>query len=167
MKNIFLVGMPSSGKSTLGRRLARALDYAFVDLDKLIVEDQNRTIPEIFAQEGEDYFRKVEERILRTSNPNQSWVIATGGGTPCFFDNMDFIKSSGISIFLDVAPRELATRILNHNKEDRPLLTGVKNLEDELSTRLAIRLPHYSQADIIVSDRSNVKEIVEMVNPFL
>ena len=92
MKNIFLVGMPSSGKSTLGRRLARALGYRFADLDKLIVQDQKRTIPEIFASEGEDYFRKVEQRILRATQQNRSLVVATGGGAPCFFDNMDFIK---------------------------------------------------------------------------
>ena len=163
MKNIFLVGMPSSGKSTLGRRLARALDYGFADLDKLIVQDQKRTIPEIFALEGEDYFRKVEQRILRTIIPNHSLAVATGGGAPCFFDNMDFIKANGLSIFLNVAPSELAARILNHNKDDRPLLSGIENLETELTARLATRLPYYSRAEITISDKTSVKELVIMV----
>ena len=167
MKNVFLVGMPSSGKSTLGRRLARRLNYGFVDLDKLIVEDQRHTIPEIFAQEGEAYFRKVEQRILRAVPPNQSLVVATGGGAPCFFDNMDFIKESGISVFLNVVPPELAARILNHNKDDRPLLSGVSNLRDELAARLAIRLPYYSQADFTITHKTSLPEIVALVRPRL
>lgn len=167
MRNIFLVGMPSSGKSTLGRRLARALDYAFIDLDKLIVLDQKRTIPEIFTQEGEDYFRKVEQKILRDTRPNQSLVVATGGGAPCFFGNMDFIKDNGLSVFLNVAPSELAARILNHDRDDRPLLSGVKNLEDELRARLAMRLSHYSRADIMINEQSSVEEIMDLIKPLL
>ncbi len=167
MRNIYLVGMPSSGKSTLGRRLARALEYGFVDLDKLIIQDQKRTIREIFASEGEDYFRKVEQRILLDTQLNHSLVVATGGGAPCFFDNMDFIKANGLSIFLNVSPSELASRILNHNKDDRPLLSGIKNLEDELTVRLAERFPNYVRAEITISDKTGVEELVTLVKPLL
>lgn len=167
MKNIFLVGMPSSGKSTLGRRLARALGYQFIDLDKSIVKDQNRTIPEIFAEEGEDYFRKVEMRVLCDVRPDQRLVVATGGGAPCFFDNMNFIKTNGLSIFLNVPPSELAARILNHNQDDRPLLSGISDMEAELTTRLADRLPFYSQADLTVSDKISDHKIMRMVRPML
>ncbi|MBU1820351.1 MAG: shikimate kinase, partial [Bacteroidetes bacterium] len=92
MKNIFLIGMPSSGKTTLGKKLARALGYRFVDLDKLIVSDQKKSIPDIFREHGEPYFREVESRILQDTRPDHWLVVSTGGGAPCFFDNMDFIK---------------------------------------------------------------------------
>lgn len=168
MKNVFLVGMPSSGKSTLGRKLARALNYRFVDLDKLIVRDQKITIPELFKEKGEPYFREVESRLLHQTRPNHWLVIATGGGAPCFFDNMDFIKSTGISIFINVPPAELAHRILQHGKDDRPLLSGVTQLEQELEARLQNRLPYYMQADFIVTpENSKVNRLLELVKPLL
>ncbi|GHB80431.1 shikimate kinase [Persicitalea jodogahamensis] len=164
MKNVFLVGMPSSGKSTLGRRLARALNYRFVDLDKLIVKDQNKTIPQIFSTHGEDYFREVERRVLQEIGPEQATVIATGGGAPCFFDNMQFIKNNGVSVFLDVEPSELAARIIHHNRDDRPLLSGVTDLETELKAKLAGRFPFYAQADITISNKTSIQEIIELIN---
>lgn len=168
MKNIFLIGMPSSGKSTLGRKLARALGYRFVDLDKLIVKDQKKTIPEIFQEKGEGYFREVESRILHQTRPDQWLVVATGGGAPCFFDNMDFIKASGLSVFINVPPAELAQRILLHGKDDRPLLSGVTQLEHELEERLRLRLPFYTQADFTVTqETSQVNQLLKLVTPYL
>lgn len=168
MKNIFLIGMPSSGKSTLGRKLARALSYRFVDLDKLIVKDQKKTIPEIFQEKGEGYFREVESRILHQTRPDQWLVVATGGGAPCFFDNMDFIKANGISLFINVPPAELAERILLHGKDDRPLLSGVSRLEQELEERLRVRLPFYTQADFTVTrETSKVNQLLKLVAPHL
>ena len=109
--NIYMLGMPSSGKSTLGRQLAKELNYDFIDLDKRIEVIEGKRIPEIFSIEGEEYFRKVESEQLRKIPSDNKLVIATGGGTPCFNDNMAFIKSSGISIFLDVAPDNLEERM--------------------------------------------------------
>ncbi len=168
MKNIFLIGMPSSGKSTLGRKLARALRYRFVDLDQLIVSDQKKSIPEIFREKGEAYFREVESRILKATKPDHWLVVATGGGAPCFFDNMEFIKNNGVSIYLDVAPAELASRILAHNQDDRPLLSGVTELETELRNRLAVRLPFYEQADFTVTNESlNMRQLTNLLVPYL
>ncbi len=171
MKNIFLVGMPSSGKSTLGRRLARALGLIFVDLDKAIVRDQRMKIPEIFREKGQDFFRELEARMLRETLyfAEEPVLIATGGGTPCYYKNMDYIKANGLSIFLNVAPSELASRILNHDKDDRPLLSRIKaeDLEARLSEGLADRLPFYSQADLTISDKTSVQEIVALIRPSL
>ena len=167
MKNIFLIGLPSSGKSTLGKKLARLLDYRFVDMDKLIEKDQGMTIHEIFTQKGEPYFREVESRILKDTIENRSVVIATGGGAPCFFDNMDFIKKSGISVFLDVHHVELAKRIQNHGKDDRPLLSGATSLEKELVQKYQQRLPFYSRADFTLSGDSDVSQLVAIVQPLL
>lgn len=120
MKNIFLVGMPSSGKSTIGRDLAKLLSYQYVDLDALIESSEGKSIATIFAENGEDYFRAREKELLQAILPDQRQVIATGGGAPCFFDNMSFIKQNGISIFLDVSVDEIVKRLQNHGVEDRP-----------------------------------------------
>jgi shikimate kinase len=167
VKNIFLVGMPSSGKSTLGRKLARLLNYEFVDMDKLIVDDQGMTIPAIFSSKGEDHFREVESRILKTLLPDQSYVVATGGGVPCFFDNMDYIKANGLSIFLDIPPHILAERIENHGKDDRPLLSGLTELEEELTKKYEYRLPFYSRADLTIPGELSVHKLLELLTPLL
>ena len=167
MKNIFLIGLPSSGKSTLGKKLARILNYRFVDMDKLIEKDQQMTIPEIFTQKGEPYFREVESRILKNTLENRRVVIATGGGAPCFFDNMDFIKRSGVSIFLDVHHSELAKRIQNHGKDDRPLLSGATSLEKELEQKYLQRLPYYSRADYTVSGDSDASQLAGIILPLI
>jgi len=167
MKNIFLIGLPSSGKSTLGKKLARILNYRFVDMDKLIEKDQQMTIPEIFTRKGEPYFREVESRILKNTLENRRVVIATGGGAPCFFDNMDFIKRSGVSIFLDVHHRELAKRIQNHGKDDRPLLSGATSLEKELEQKYLQRLPYYSRADYTVSGDSDASQLAGIILPLI
>lgn len=168
MKNIFLIGMPSSGKSTLGRKLARTLNYRFVDLDKLIEKDQNNSISQIFATKGEGYFREVERRILLDTKPDHWLVVATGGGVPCFFDNMDFIKKNGLSIYINVPPNELAERILKHGKDDRPLLSGITELEKELRERLRVRQPFYSRADYVLDHHDiSIKNLVEILKPHL
>lgn len=167
MKNIILIGMMSSGKSTLGKKLSRSLGYKFVDLDKLIERDQGSDIPSIFSQKGESYFREVESRILKEVPPNNSIVLAAGGGTPCFFDNMKFIKNLGVSIFLDVPAADLAKRIENHGKDDRPILSGAASLELEIKRRIEERLPFYSQADFIIKGEIDVGNILEVLTVLL
>lgn len=160
MRNIFLVGMPSSGKSTLGRRLAKELGYTFVDLDQLIVTDQDMSIPDIFSSFGEPYFREVENRLLQSLPVNSSLLVATGGGAPCFYDNMDFILRSGLSIFLDVPAGELAARIRAHARDDRPLLSGLADLESELRKKLEERRQFYSRAHLAVSPDTDMREFL-------
>ncbi len=164
MRNIFLIGMPSSGKSTLGKLLAHQLAYQFLDLDQQIVADQQLDIPALFTRFGEAHFREVESRLLHAIPPDQRLLIATGGGTPCFFDNMEFIRHSGISIFIDVPVAELARRIRRHNQDDRPLLSGV-DLEEELLKKLGQRQTFYRQATLTVSDQTKVPEILALLKP--
>ena len=163
MKNIFLIGMPSSGKSTLGRQLARSLDYQFVDMDDLIVNQEISTISEIFKYKGEDYFRQVESKILKGIKPNQKLLVATGGGVPCFFDNMDFIKANGTSIFLNVLPEDLLKRIQKSEVNNRPLIDKKKSNElllNELQERYESRLKFYERADIQVDGSVEVEQIL-------
>jgi len=167
MKNIILIGMMSSGKSTLGKKLSRSLGYKFVDLDKLIERDQGINISSIFSQKGEAYFREVESRILKEITPDSSIVLASGGGTPCFFDNMEYIKNLGVSVFLDVPAADLAKRIENHGKDDRPVLSGAKSLEAEIKRKIDERLPFYSQADFIIKGEIDVGNILEVLTVLL
>lgn len=115
--NIFMLGMPSSGKSTLGRQLAKELNYDFIDLDKKIEISEGKKINEIFNLEGEDYFRKLETDQLKKIEPDTKLVVATGGGTPCFNNNMAIIKGGGISVFLDVKPYKLEERMRNSKEK--------------------------------------------------
>jgi shikimate kinase len=159
--NIFMLGMPSSGKSTLGRQLAKELNYDFVDLDKKIEISEGKKVSEIFNLEGEAYFRKIEAEHLRKIEPNGKLVIATGGGTPCFGNNISFIKENGISIFLDVKPPKLEERMRNSKKNNRPLF----NLESEslLSTitkTYDVRIGFYTQADIVIEGDTDAHTIM-------
>lgn len=163
MQNIFLIGMPSSGKSTLGRELAASLGYTFVDLDIRIAEDQEMTIPELFEKFGEGYFREVERRLLLGLPPDSGLLVATGGGAPCFFDNMDFIKKAGLSIFLDVPAAELAGRIRAHARDDRPLLSGVSDLEADLEARLNARRAFYERADLTIHAGTDIASLLQLL----
>ncbi|MCE7066026.1 shikimate kinase [Dyadobacter sp. CY326] len=167
MKNVILVGMMSSGKSTLGKKLARLLGYRFLDLDKLIEKDQKTDIPSLFAQKGEPYFREIESRVLKELGAQEGIVLASGGGTPCFHDNMNFIKNLGISVFLDVPAVNLARRIRNHGKDDRPVLSGAESLEATLQAKIEERLPYYEQADIVVKGEIEAHHLMEMIQPLL
>lgn len=163
MKNIFLIGMPSSGKSTLGRQLAKRLDYQFIDMDDLIVNHELLSISEIFKYKGEDYFRQVESKILKGMQPNQKLIVATGGGVPCFFDNMDYIKANGTSIFLNVQPEDLLKRIQKSEGNNRPLIDKKKTHEillNELREKYENRLKFYQQADIQIDGSIEVEQIL-------
>jgi shikimate kinase len=165
---IFLIGLPGSGKTTIGKALAKALNTSFVDLDKEIEKEEGLTPSEIFAMKKEDYFRKVEsDELKRLCGTSSHFVMATGGGTPCFFDNMEVINRSGVSIFLDVSAREVAERMLKTDLAKRPLLA--KSSGDEVKDRIEFlrshRISFYKQAHIIIDgDQISVEEIIRLIN---
>ncbi|HNZ72266.1 MAG TPA: shikimate kinase [Prolixibacteraceae bacterium] len=127
------------------------MNLSFVDLDAFIEEKYHKTIPEIFASDGEEGFRKAEQKALHEVADFEDVVVATGGGAPCFFDNMEKIKHSGTSLYLNGSPRILAERLL-HSKTERPLIKG--KTEEELvafiNETLAKRNHWYKQADVII-----------------
>lgn len=160
--------MPSSGKSTLGKGIADALHYRFIDTDKLIVREEGRSIADIFAQSGEAYFREAERRVLRTIRPGGSYVVSTGGGMPCFHENMAYINATGISVFLDVPVDVLIRRILAHAHEDRPLNNpSDPELSTVLQKRYETRLPIYSQANIIISGETTKDQVLSRIGAWL
>jgi shikimate kinase len=163
MKNIFLIGMPSSGKSTLGRHLAKRLDYKFVDMDEMIEKQELMTVQDIFKHKGEDHFRLLESKMLKSIEANQKLVIATGGGVPCFYDNIDFIKNNGTSVFLNVQPEDLLKRIQKSDINHRPLInrnTTEESLLKNLQERCIARLPYYQQADIQIDGNIDVDQLL-------
>lgn len=148
---IFLVGMLGSGKTTLGKQLAKHMDIPFVDMDWEISNRENKSVQEIFSQHGEDYFRNVEAEVLRElSASSESFVVGTGGGAPCFYGGMDVINNAGLSVFLDVDVDELFSRLANAT--DRPLLNSTDDEEKKktLHALRAQRLPVYSRAHITI-----------------
>ncbi|SDL78038.1 shikimate kinase [Catalinimonas alkaloidigena] len=160
-ETIFLIGMPGCGKSTLGRALAAALDYTFVDLDAQIEADEGRTIRDIFAQDGEVIFREIEARTLRKVAAQPHTIVATGGGTPCFHDNLAVIHAQGISLFLDTSLSTILARMEAAERAVRPLLAqeDLKAKLEELYTR---RISYYAQADLRIPEAdSDVSSVLQ------
>jgi len=166
---IFLVGLPGSGKTTIGKELAKSINIPFVDLDVIIEMKEKRTIPEIFKTQGENYFRKIESTVLKDCCENtEEFVMATGGGTPCFFDNMEQINKSGKSIFLDVHTKEIAYRIKRTNLNKRPLFTNLhdEELKDKIEFLRSQRIHYYQKAHHrIVSNKVLISDILSLIKP--
>lgn len=147
MTRIFLVGYMGAGKTTLGRALAEELGIPFIDLDNYIENRFCKTIAQIFAEKGEEEFRNIEKRLLHEVGEFEDVIISTGGGTPCFFDNIDYMNSQGTTVFLDVPEERLFIR-LSIARSKRPL---IKEKNDEelkafITEQLEKRKPHYSKA---------------------
>jgi shikimate kinase len=159
---IFLIGFMGSGKTHIGKQIAQMLDYLFVDTDTLIENTEGSSIAEIFDTKGEIAFRKIESERLKGLSKWDNIIVATGGGAPCFHDNMVFINNSGITVYLKTSPELLLER-LKSESEKRPLLRG--RSESELLTfikeKIGEREAFYGQADIIIHQENNEQNIVE------
>lgn len=164
MKNslIYLIGMPASGKSTFGQLLVDKLDtekpYHFLDLDKVIEEQSKMTIPTIFRDYGEDIFREKEQKALQTTFNLEKTIIATGGGTPCFFDNLEKMKQNGIVCFLNIEIETLAKRTFKAQQkqnDNRPLFKDAASFEELhqlISQKWNDRKAFYQQAHFEIND---------------
>jgi len=147
---VFLIGMPGSGKTTIGKTLADMFGFKFHDLDEIIVNKAGLEIKEIFSEYGEEHFREIERVLLNEKiESNQDFIMATGGGTPCYFNTMDLLKREGTVIYLDVPVDELTNRLLQHPTH-RPLIENKENLSQDLSAMLANRNLIFEQADIVL-----------------
>jgi shikimate kinase len=146
---IYIIGFMGSGKTTAGRKLALLLGWKFIDLDKKIEEHTGKTIPEIFSARGEEYFREIETRLLRNLRSQTNTIISTGGGTPCHSDNMDFMNSTGLTIYLKLTPGQLKSR-LSGSKGERPLIKDLEPhaLQSFIEKKLADREKWYDKSDL-------------------
>ncbi len=160
---IFLIGMPGSGKTTIGRQLANELSLQFVDLDDEIQKEAAKSVQEIFSQDGEDAFRRLESSLLsRWASSSKSFVMATGGGAPVFFDGIDIINKTGLSVFLDVSIDEILRRLSALN--DRPLLHSNDEQEKKmkLSALLQKRLPIYRKATLTFNG-TEINQLISLI----
>lgn len=146
---LFLVGMMGSGKSYWTKFLSKKLKVGGYDLDFLIESNEERTIAEIFEEDGEDYFRKQEAKLLRWFKEKKAFVVGTGGGTPCYNDNMQWMNKNGITIFIDPPIEQLVQRLLPE-KSHRPLISHLTDAElfEFLTKKRNERLAYYEQATI-------------------
>ena len=155
-----------SGKSHLGRKFAKHLGLQFIDMDHYIEKRNYKTIPQIFAEEGEAEFRKKERKALEELSEFTNIVIATGGGAPCFFDNIDLMNNSGKTIYLNIDPKILAFRLMK-SKTERPLIKGKSKDEliDFINETLKKRNEFYSQAKYQIT-RPDIKmdELEELIS---
>ena len=170
MTRIFLIGYMGAGKTTLGRALAKELNIQFIDLDSYIEERLCKSVSQIFAEKGEAGFRDIERRMLHEAGEFENVIISTGGGTPCFFDNIEYMNEQGTTVFLDVPVERLFIR-LSIARKKRPLIMekNDEELHNFITEQLAKRLPHYSKAKqkFIADQLEDVKQIEASVKNFL
>ena len=159
MTRIILIGYMGAGKTTVGKALAHELGLPFYDLDWYIESRRRKTVAQIFAEQGEEGFRKIEYNMLHEVAEFEDVIISCGGGTPCFFDNIDYLNGQGQVVYLRCTPDVLCTHLaMSHN--ERPLLKGKtpEQLTDFITEQLSLREPFYKRAryhfDVSLLDRS-------------
>ena len=162
-----MVGYAGSGKSSLGKRLARRMGLRFVDTDNVVEQQVGAPIADIFHYEGEEYFRIAERRAVESlANEAMDLVIATGGGLPTWRDNMEWMLRSGVTIYLRRSPEQILSRLSDYGREKRPMFRG-KSDEELLAfmhEQMVLREPYYNKAHIAVDCTTmSDDEVVEYV----
>lgn len=173
MKRIFLIGYMGSGKTTLGRAFSKHAGLSFIDLDWYIEERAHRTIAQLFAEEGEEGFRRLERRMLHEVAEFEDVVIACGGGTPCYYDNMEFMQEAGITVYLD-ASQDVLFRRLKVASANRPLIKDKTDdeLREFIAQGVASRMPWYGKARLRMDacrleSRHQIAESIELLSALL
>jgi shikimate kinase len=163
---IFLIGFMGSGKTHWGRLLSAKLGLAFFDLDTAIVEQEKRSVADIFSVKGEEYFRYLEKEMLeRISDQQDGLILSCGGGTPCFFNNIEYMKKSGKVIWLNTSIDVLKQRLLRERKS-RPLIREVEDadLSRYIVRKLSERRMYYQQADVMVNEENvTLDELIRLL----
>lgn len=164
--NIYLMGYMGSGKSTVGKKLSKALGLDFVDLDQQIESRINQSIAQYFQDHGADSFRELEKEELSKTFNLSNTVIALGGGTPCFFDNLELINKKGRSVYLKLSATSLTMRLENA-KTPRPLIQGLASEElfEYVQQQLGEREKFYNRAHVIFKGENlKIDELAQLIN---
>lgn len=170
MKPIFIIGYMCSGKTTFGKALALETGMTFIDLDEYIEKKTGKTISGIFREQGEEFFRKLErESLIEVAEKGGNVIISCGGGTPCFFDNIEIMKRLGETVFLEASEQTLLKRLILY-QEQRPIVAGrsAEEIRELIKTQLEVRLPFYLQAGIHWNSDAldSLSEIKESIDKF-
>ena len=163
---IYLTGYMGSGKSTIGKKLANKLGFLFIDLDSLIENKYRITIPDIFNRYDEDAFRLVEHQTLQETFTYSNAIISTGGGTPCFYNNMELINQNGLSVYIQMHERSLYDRLIN-SKKKRPLLDdkSPEQIMAHIKKQMTEREPYYLQSKLVIKGESlDMNFLVELIS---
>ncbi|WP_214072926.1 shikimate kinase [Mucilaginibacter sp. dw_454] len=149
---VFIIGFMGCGKTTWGRKLANHLGVEFMDLDQVLEAKAGMTIAEYFTEHGQDAFRELESRVLKETDYPEDVIVSTGGGLPCFFDNLDWMNANGQSLYIKLSPKTLAER-LDKGKTTRPLIAGKhgEELVTFIAEKLAEREGFYNRATHVVN----------------
>lgn len=163
IKPVFLIGFMGSGKTTWGRKLATKTGRAFIDLDDVIVTKIGMPIADYFTQYGEPAFRQIESQTLKNLPLVEPAVVSTGGGTPCYFDNMDWMNGIGTTVYFYLPPKALWDRLMQTDIASRPALRGLSGEEllADIDSKLRDRAPFYERATHIVNHLSLQLEELE------
>ena len=160
--NIYLVGFMGTGKSSVGRQLAKEKKWNFVDLDELIELKEQRRVVDIFAKEGEAYFRKIEKKVLKQVSTQDKFVVACGGGVVLDKDNIKLMKKTGVIVCLSATSEEILKRVSTNNC--RPLL-NVDKPKKRIELLLKMRTPYYMQADKLIETTGlSVKQVAKKIS---
>ncbi len=166
---VYLIGFMGSGKTTVARKVAAQLNWKFADLDRLIEARTGLSVEDIFCEKGEPFFREIESEVLRSIDKVQNMVVACGGGTPCFNDNMDFMSKTGFTIYLKMSVNALKNR-LSKSVTVRPIIKNLagSDLSDYIERTVTSREKHYSRAEVIVDGLdADISEIILEVRSHL
>ena len=157
-----------SGKTHWGKQLAERLKLPFFDLDEVVMQSEKKTVPEIFNTSGEEYFREKEKEMLeRLVDENESMVVSCGGGTPCFFNNIEFMKKYGTVVWLNTQVNILLQRLIKE-RDERPLLKDISDdgLRSYIIRKLNERRIYYEQADVTI-DREDAYSMNDFIQTVL
>jgi shikimate kinase len=163
---IFLIGFMGSGKTHWGRLLSQKLAIPFFDLDEQIIEQAGKSIVEIFEEEGEEQFRLREKDVLHIiTESHHGFIMATGGGSPCYFNNIDYMNQTGTTVWINTPLDIIFTRLLAE-KDKRPLIKSLSDdqLKNFIAKKFAGRRMYYEQADVTIEeDKVQLEQIIEKV----
>lgn len=171
MKRIILIGFMGAGKTTLGKKVAKKMGLPFIDSDREIEARFQKSIGDIFTEHGESFFRTLESEFITALNSQEEFVLATGGGMPCFDKNMELLNELGTTFYLERSPKELANRLFNA-KTRRPLIDGLEEPEliSFIEERLGAREEYYRASKVILSREDQtvdtIEEMANLLHPF-
>lgn len=167
---LYLTGYMGTGKSTLGRKIAKRTELPFFDTDKMIEEAEGASVADIIGYAGEEYFREAERRALEATAEVEHAVISTGGGLPVWGDNRGWMAEHGVSVYLKRTPEQIISRLSPHGRYKRPKIRGLNDEEllQYMRTHLAERAPIYEEADMVIDcGEMNDEQIVDRLCDYI